>query len=927
MGIKRVSTVLVIIMVLGICSQMNAHPYVHPSTLVGPAAANGLDDPNEYVKGEIIIGFYGPMAFKNKQSFNDIATKYGLNLKDKNEELNAALYSNVDEKTLSKLQADPNIKYIERNYYEHLAETIPNDPDWSFQWGLPAISAPDAWDTITNDTTGTLRVAILDTGINYTNPDINGNYLPIGYDWANNENDPMDDVGHGSHVAGILSALGNNSVDTAGTIWRTQLFVEKTLPGGAWEFGKGVVHAVLNGAKIISYSGGGRDLEHKEQAVQFASNHGILFIASSGNDAGPILYPAAYPEVLAVGAIDRNSILAAFSNFGPEQDLVAPGVDIISHGLTGRYSMGQIIYLDSDRNGLVSSNDQRLDEIPGTVYMATSIVNNGDPDERSRWGIVGFNANETHVDNNGNTQYNDGEFIYIDVDADNQVSANDIRLTGFWVGPTLYDYQSVVNAGDPDINDVLIAFNANENHTLISFLSGTSMACPHVSGVAALTWSLNPDLSRDDLRFILENTADDLGPVGFDNAFGNGRVNASRCVTNASFRYSIDVTPATQTITPGSSITYNVAISLVQGPSQTVSIDLDSSYPLNPDLTASFSNPSGTPPFSSTLTITASQTASFTPEVLRIRCTVNKLGHDFRRYSDYLSISTIAAPGDCVWIKTADSDDGSTPRSGDLWLSPDIWSTPDPPELGKTNTLNVRVRNGETVSSGQVLVQAWFCEYSPYVNIIELPSLGPETINDIPSGSDVTVSFSWFLPSTFESHICVFAQAWRPGLEPFTNQFDIVNNNNIGERNFQAVTPSSPYSTVLRIRNPTDDMLFVTLHATAPDKEWVVDFCRASNLNGTRMDTPLIIPADGYIDLRLTIIPPEDYKTGRVSIWATFDDYDKFYSSMSGFTYEVIKNKPEPQKPGIDEFIPYIFLLIVILSFIFIGLYVRRLKR
>jgi len=850
-----------------------------------------------YFEGQAIIGFYGPMAFTNTKIINDIAIKYGITLKDTNPYLSAALYEGVDDKTFLQLLTDSDIKYAERNYLEKISQNIPNDLSWAFQWGPRAIFAPEAWNTTTGDNTDTLKVAILDTGVDYNNSDISPNYLTGGYDWANDDDDPMDDNGHGTHCAGILGAAGNNTIGISGTTWRIKIIAEKTIPGGSWEFGQGVCHAVNQEVKIISYSGGGPDSVHKHQAVRFAFNHGRLFFAASGNAAGNIDFPANYPEVIAVGATDPNDNLAVFSNFGPNQELVAPGVDILSHGLNQGYLRTQIIYRDDDGDGQVSSNDVRLIDIPNSAVAANSVVAVGDDDEAAQWDLIGFQNIEMHVDPNNNNDFDPGELIYVD-NGDNQVSIGDTRMGGFWSAGVFYGVGRV-NFGDPDITDPLILFDANETHTMIRFLSGTSMACPHAAGVAALTWARNPDLSMDELRHILRSTADDLLPVGFDNNFGFGRINASACIDAASFQYSIEVTPATQTITQGGSVDYTITLSLIQGPSQNVDLKLDDLYPLNPALTPVIDPVSGTPPFQATLTLTATLDAAFLTEILRINSTYTIFGRDFVQLSNFVSNAITEAPGDLIWIKTSETDDGEPPREGNVHTSPDIWSTPDPPELGETNTLNVKVRNKEESDSGVVLVQAWFTDWSPFNNLLDLPTMGTETIDNIPPGGEETVSFSWFIPTTYPEHICVFAQAWRPGFEPFTNQFDVRNNNNIAQRNYNAVTPTSPYSTNLTIKNPTNQMLSLTLYATAPNSDWVVDFCRPSSLRGITMQTPLKIPAGEEMELELTIIPPEDYEPGPVHIWATIEGYENLYNDLSGFTFNVEKGvlDDEPDEP------------------------------
>ena len=936
MKIRIASIVLcaaIIIPVLALSVPEEVAPGINPAS-VATGDITRANMTGDHIEGEAIIGFYGPMAFSNTKIVNEISAKYGIVLVDTEQILSAALYTNVDNETFIEIAGDTNVKYICRNHVAYGSE-VPNDPSWPIQYGPESIGAPTAWDNVTGSPT--FRVAVLDSGIDYDHPDLEDNYLAIGYDWVNDDDDPMDDHGHGTHCAGIIGGVGNNTAVMAGVAWQVKVFAEKVLDsangGDYWGIGKGIVHAVVKEAKVISMSlGGGTDDDFLRDSVEFAYDHGRLLVACSHNDAGgPIRYPAAYPEVIAVSAIDQNDVLAPFSNVGPEQELAAPGVDILSLGLTYRYSSGEKIYRDDDENNVVSADDERLNLIPEPFLAANTLVANNDPDEDAQWNLMNFNADEVHTEAvNANNQYDNGERLYVDLDADNLVSVGDMRLTGFTVGLTRYPSGSTVIPFNPDIGTALVAFNANETHTTIAYMSGTSMAAPHVSGVAALTWIRNPELDRDEVRHLLQSTADDLGAVGQDNNFGHGKVNASQCVENGSFRYSIEVTPSTQTIVQGGSVAYTITLGLVQGPGQNVDLKLDDMYPLNPDLAAVIDPVSGIPPFQATLTITATDTAAFISEILRINSTCNILGRDFIRFSNLFSIAITVAPGDIIWIKTSDTDDGTAPVAGKVHTSPDIWSDPDPPEGGKTNTLNVKVRNHGTTDSGPVLVQTWFGEWSPLNNILELPSLGPETIDNIPPDGEKTVTFDWYIPEAFSEHICVFAQAWRPGFEPFSNQFNVRNNNNIAQRNFNAVFPTSPYSTDLTIKNPTGHMLSMSLYATAPGEGWVVDFCRPSTLRGGVMETPLKIPSGEEIELTMTIIPPTDNATGTVSLFGTIDGYEELYTDLSGFDFNVEVAPPddEPEEPQeIIDLIKQNIKIVIAVALVVIVILIVMIKR
>ena len=240
---------------------------------------------------------------------------------------------------LEELTKIPGITYIEPNYYDELMY-VPNDTFYAtYQYDMPLMGMETAWNYQLGSPS--VKVAVLDTGIDYTHPDLSANYLALGYDWVNSDPFPMDDNNHGSHVAGTIAAVINNARGVAG-IAQVSVFAEKILDslgyGSHADFRSGMMHAVNQGADIISYSGGGSDSVTKREAVEYAVNNGVMVIAAAGNDnVNTPLYPAAYPGVIAVAATDQNDLKASFSNYGSWIDVAAPGVDIASTGAGNSY--------------------------------------------------------------------------------------------------------------------------------------------------------------------------------------------------------------------------------------------------------------------------------------------------------------------------------------------------------------------------------------------------------------------------------------------------------------------------------------------------------------------------------------------------------------------------------------------------------------
>jgi thermitase len=309
-----------------------------------------------------------------------------------------------------RLSANPAVIFAEPNHVRSLFRT-PDDPVIGQQWALRNIHAPEAWDITTGSE---ITIALLDTGVSRSHPDLKGKVLP-GHDFVNDDDDASDDEGHGTYTAGVAAANSNNGVGIAGICWGCKILPVKVLnrrgQGDDASIAAGVRWAADQGARIISMSlGGPDDTQVLRDAVAYAHEHNVLLIAASGNgqaDGNRPNYPAAYPGVLAVSATTPADQVTGFSSTGDYVDIAAPGV-------------------------------------------------------------------------------------------------------GVW--STLWD---------------------SEEGNTYGAANGTSAACPHVAGAAALVLSLRPDLSADQLAEILEASADDEGPAGKDQQEGYGRLNVLRAVQMA----------------------------------------------------------------------------------------------------------------------------------------------------------------------------------------------------------------------------------------------------------------------------------------------------------------------------------------------------------------------------------------------------------
>jgi subtilisin/minor extracellular protease Epr len=321
-----------------------------------------------------------------------------------------AVAADLPEQAIENLKKNNKIAYIEPDYeVSVLEETVP--------WGITRIGAPSVH---TNGNKGTgINVAIIDTGINYNHPDLCDNYKG-GYDFVNDDADPLDDNGHGTHCAGIIAAA-DNDIGVIGVAPEANLYslkiVNNTGRGNTSDLIAAIEWATetckdtdtSNDIHIISMSlGSNSRVTALDTACSQAYDSGILLVAGAGNDGNrrgtgdSVDYPGAYSSVIAVAATDSMDNRASFSSTGPAVELAAPGVNILS------------TYLDG-------------------------------------WAL----------------------------------------------------------------------------------LSGTSMACPHVAGTAALVQAANPSFTNDNIRDRLAQTATDLGTSGRNNLYGYGLVNAEAAAADS----------------------------------------------------------------------------------------------------------------------------------------------------------------------------------------------------------------------------------------------------------------------------------------------------------------------------------------------------------------------------------------------------------
>lgn len=440
------------------------------------------------------------------------------------EDLNAVAVT-VPQVAIQGLSRNPNITLIEEDAKRYpAAQTVP--------YGIDMVQARDVWDV---DRDGLVDagapngagrlVCVIDSGLYTGHEDFAGVNVVGGYPSGWN----IDDCGHGTHVAGTITAA-NNSLGVVGTNpGSTSLYIVKVFGGAScgWTYSSDLVDAAQRcqsaGANIISMSlGGSVKSRTEDRAFRDLDKAGILSIAAAGNDGNNRRsYPASYNSVMSVAAVDASGTVADFSQQNSAVEIAAPGVGVLS---TVPWSATNTVTV----NGVTYSGAQIENAAVGSA--SGSLVDGGLCDATGSWsgqvvlcerGNISFYDKVMNVQNSGGVAaviYNNvaGGFSGT-LGAGNSSAIPAISLNQA-------DGQALAATGIGSTADVVST--APQVGSGYESWDGTSMATPHVSGVAALVWSADPGKSNAEIRDALNQTALDLGDPGRDNAYGYGLVQA-----------------------------------------------------------------------------------------------------------------------------------------------------------------------------------------------------------------------------------------------------------------------------------------------------------------------------------------------------------------------------------------------------------------
>jgi subtilisin family serine protease len=492
-------------------------------------------------------------------------------------------------------EENPEVEYVEPNYIQYF-QTTPNDTHFSKLWGMnntgqvvdsvagtadADIDAPEAWSMGTGSSAVT--VAVIDSGIATEHPDLAGN-LVAGYDFVNSDSTPEDLNNHGTHVAGAIGAIGNNSAGVAGVNWNAKIMplrvFDENGSGTVANFILALDYAVSHGVKIVNYSGGGTSGGQAQyDAIAEARASGVLVVVAAGNAANnndgiTDYYPCNHnlDNIICVAATDQDDALASFSNYGAiSVDVAAPGVNV--------YSTVPFVPFTEDFSDAVTPG------FTGTQFTSSGTDNYWmtyeDLGNNAAYGDTNFypyqsNSNGILTSNSINTSGSDIVYLQYDYLVESEFDAGctqDYLLVQVYNGSTwievhrycgaqvsgteLVDISSYKNAA------MKVRFqwvtNASSNNYFgagvdsvkiltpdaatgsYAFMDGTSMATPHVTGLAALIKSVKPTYTYSQIRSAILANGDSLASLDGTTVTGK-RINAHNTLK------SFDTTNPTGTI-------------------------------------------------------------------------------------------------------------------------------------------------------------------------------------------------------------------------------------------------------------------------------------------------------------------------------------------------------------------------------------------
>jgi len=544
----------------------------------GPAPADrrtSFADAQGYVPGQVLVKFRdGAGATARARALSAVG---GRTLRRSRAGVTqVALPSGRDvEAAVAALYGDADVEYAQPNYIYQIS-VVPNDPQYGQLWGLkndgqpvggvslyplnnppsPAggdIDAEGAWEHATD--CGGAIIAVLDTGVNYLHDDLATNmwdgspagFPNHGFDFVDNDDDPMDENGHGTHVAGTIGAVGNNGFGTVGVCWTARIMALRA--GDA--FGRfttlsvveAIDFAIAHGAKVINMSFGGPQAKTAERdALLRAASAGIVLVAAAGNggtdgigdnnDLRPV-YPCnfAVSTLVCVAALDQAYTRATFSNFGAATvDVGAPGTNILSawHGtettfsdpffsswtLTGDWHVSSF-FVETSQGTVVMDGLHNPFDIGTFGYLPLANdrayrsfnLTGWDRATVSFAAAIGIAAGDdlaVACNSSGGDPFNFGTVVLQQGSGSTggQIVGFGYDLSNCLSASTSVGFRLTSNASGTALGAVVFDFQiglVDLNTTTFNTTYGTSMAAPHVAGLATMLAAFNPMYTATDI--------------------------------------------------------------------------------------------------------------------------------------------------------------------------------------------------------------------------------------------------------------------------------------------------------------------------------------------------------------------------------------------------------------------------------------------
>ncbi len=432
----------------------------------------------------------------------------------------------MNDKAKAALEKNPLVEYIEPDFPRRLmAQTQP--------YGIGMVQADQLNDSVASAAAGGKKICVIDSGLDLPHEDMGSlNGTVTGTNNSGTGNWYEHGGPHGTHVAGTIAAL-NNGLGVVGVIGSDpSMHIVKVFNESGWGYSSSLVSAIQTcanaGADVVNMSLGGSGSSTTEaNQMQSLYDNGVLLIAAAGNDGNPAnttdakSYPASYDAVMSVAAIDSNKALADFSQKNDQVEIAAPGVDVYSAYPEGT---GSVVELTVGSTGYSVNAMENQGSATGALYnfglgTATDSGANGKVCLIQR-GSISFHDKVKNCQDSGGV----GAVIY----------NNAAGSFGGTLGTTNQTNIPAVTASDTDgaamLNQIGQTSSINIGPGNYGKMSGTSMASPHVAGVAALVWSHHPSCTAQQIRNVLNTTAEDLGSAGRDVQFGYGLVQAKAAV-------------------------------------------------------------------------------------------------------------------------------------------------------------------------------------------------------------------------------------------------------------------------------------------------------------------------------------------------------------------------------------------------------------